>query len=296
MANRRVEAVTVAEAPVTVEEGGAAAPRAAERGGALGRFVLAVFAGAVLLFLCLPIAIVVPMSFSSASSLQFPPPGLSLRWYESFFGDPRWLDAARNSFVVALTSSVAALALGSVAAYGLVRGTFRGRALLEGNFVAPLILPPVITAVALYIFFARVHLLGTLPGLILAHTVLTVPYVVLLMSVAIRAFDQRIEQVAYSLGASWPTVFRRVLLPNLLPSVFAAWIFAFIISFDEVIVTVFLAGAYETIPKRMFNELILQVNPTITAIATLLIALSAVTVALVALLMQRTGVLARTLR
>ena len=294
MANRRAEAVTLAKAPVTAEEG-AAAPRT-EREGALGRFVLAVFAGAVLLFLCLPIAIVVPMSFSSASSLQFPPPGFSLRWYESFFGDPRWLDAARNSFVVALISSVAALALGSVAAYGLVRGTFRGRALLEGNFVAPLILPPVITAVALYIFFARIHLLGTLPGLILAHTVLTVPYVVLLMSVAIRAFDQRIEQVAYSLGASWPTVFRRVLLPNLLPSVFAAWIFAFIISFDEVIVTLFLAGAYETIPKRMFNELILQVNPTITAIATLLIALSVVTVALVALLMQRAGVLARTLR
>jgi ABC-type spermidine/putrescine transport system permease subunit II len=262
---------------------------------AVGRWLLALFAGAVLLFLCLPIAVVVPMSFSSASSLEFPPPGLSLRWYEAFFGDPRWLRAAGISALVALASSALALALGSVAAYGLVRGTFRGRALLEGNFVAPLILPPVITAVALYIFFAKLGLLGTLAGLILAHTVLTVPYVVLLMTVAIRQFDLRIEQVAISLGASWFRMFRSVLLPNLWPSVAAAWIFAFIISFDEVIVTIFLAGAYDTIPKRMFNELILQVNPTITAIATLLIALSVVTIALLAWLMRRAGILGRAL-
>jgi putative spermidine/putrescine transport system permease protein len=274
--------------------GHAAAARRADEG-VLARYALALFGGAVLLFLCLPIAVVVPMSFSSASSLAFPPPGLSLRWYQSFFGDPRWLRAAGNSALVAFASSAAALALGSIAAYGLVRGSFRGRALLEGNFIAPLILPPVITAVALYIFFARIGLLGTLPGLIVAHTILTVPYVVLLMSVAIRSFDVRIEQVAYSLGASWLRMFRSVLLPNLWPSVLAAWIFAFVISFDEVIVTLFLAGAYDTIPKRMFNELILQVNPTITAIATLLIALSVITIGLVAWLMQRAGVLARTL-
>ena len=271
----------------------AAAPAA--RQGRIPRYLLALFGGAVLLFLCLPIAVVVPMSFSSASSLEFPPPGLSLRWYASFFGDPRWLRAAQNSLIVALAASVLAVALGSVAAYGLVRGRFRGRAVLEGNFILPLILPPVITAVALYIFFAKIGLLGTIPGLIVAHTILTVPYVVLLMSVAIRQFDVRIEQVAYSLGASWFRMFRSVLLPNLWPSVVAAWIFAFIISFDEVIVTIFLAGAYDTIPKRMFNELILQVNPTITAIATLLIALSIITIALLAWLMRRAGMLGRAL-
>jgi putative spermidine/putrescine transport system permease protein len=271
------------------------AASAPPREGQLARYLLALFAGAVLLFLCLPLAVVVPMSFSSASSLAFPPPGFSLRWYEAFFGDPRWLRAAGTSAIVALASSALALALGSIAAYGLVRGTFRGRALLEGNFVAPLILPPVITAVALYILFAKIGLLGTLAGLIVAHTVLTVPYVVLLMTVAIRQFDVRIEQVAYSLGASWFRMFRSVLLPNLWPSVVAAWIFAFIISFDEVIVTIFLAGAYDTIPKRMFNELILQVNPTITAIATLLIALSVITIALLAWLMRRAGVLGRAL-
>jgi ABC-type spermidine/putrescine transport system permease subunit II len=283
-----VGAVETATVPVS-------ATAARPRRGAGARYLLALFSGAVLLFLCLPIAVVVPMSFSSASSLEFPPPGLSLRWYHSFFGDARWLRAAGTSALVACASSIAALILGSMAAYGLVRGTWRGRALLEGNFVAPLILPPVITAVALYIFFARIGLLGTMAGLIVAHTILTVPYVVLVMAVAIRQFDVRIEQVAYSLGASWLRMFQSVLLPNLLPSVLAAWIFAFIISFDEVIVTLFLAGAYDTIPKRMFNELILQVNPTITAIATLLIALSVVTIGIVAWLMRRAGVLGRTL-
>ena len=260
-----------------------------------GGRLLAACAILVLAFLALPILIVVPMSFSSASSLEFPPPGFSLRWYAAFFGDPRWLAAAQNSLLVAVAASSAAVLLGGVAAYGLVRGRFRGRALLDGNFMAPLILPQVITAVALYIYFARIGLLGTIFGLIVGHTVLTVPYVILVMSVAIRSFDRRIEQVALSLGAAYPTMLRRVLLPNLAPSAAAAWIFAFIISFDEVIVTLFIAGRFETIPKRMFNELILQVNPTITAIATLLIALSALTVISIALLMHRAGALSREL-
>jgi putative spermidine/putrescine transport system permease protein len=129
---------------------------------------------------------------------------------------------------------------------------------------------------------ASVGLLGTFPGLLLAHTLLGIPYVVLIMSVAIRSFDGRIEQVALTLGASWIVMFTRILLPNLLPSAIAAWIFAFVTSFDEVVVTNFIAGAYETIPKRMFNELILQVNPGITAIATALIAVSVVLMALAA--------------
>jgi ABC-type spermidine/putrescine transport system permease subunit II len=259
------------------------------------RKLLTITGCAVLLFLCLPIAIVVPMSFSSASSLEFPPPGFSLRWYQSFFADPRWLEAMYNSLLIALAASIIALLFGSIAAYGLARGRFRGRALLEGNFVAPLIVPAVITAVALYIFFSKIGLLGTFAGLIISHAILGVPYVVMVMGVAIRAFDLRIEQVAYTLGASWLQMFTRVLLPNLLPSVFAAWIFAFIISFDEVIVTLFLAGAHETIPKRMFNELVLQVNPTITAIATLLVGVSVLSVALLALLMKRAGMLSREL-
>jgi putative spermidine/putrescine transport system permease protein len=256
-----------------------------------GGRVLAVFSGAVLLFLCLPIVIVVPMSFSSAKSLQFPPPGFSLRWYETLFSEEHWLDDGLNSILLALASSALALALGTLAAYAIMRGSFRGKQLIESNFIAPMILPPIITSIALYIFYAKMKLLGTFIGLIIAHTILATPYVILLMSVAIQSFDIRIEQVALTLGASKTQMLLRVLMPNLLPSALAAWIFAFIISFDEVIITQFLAGRYYTIPKRMFNDLINQVNPTITAVATLLIAVSLVTIGLIALLMRRAGLL-----
>jgi ABC-type spermidine/putrescine transport system permease subunit II len=260
-------------------------------GGAQGRRVLALYSGTVLLFLGLPILIVVPMSFSSAKSLQFPPPGLSLRWYASFFSNERWLNDGINSVLLGLASSTIALLLGTFAAYAIVRGTFRGRRLIESNFIAPMILPPIITAIALYIFYAKTKLLGSFIGLIIAHTILAAPYVVLLMSVAIQSFDIRIEQVALTLGASKTQMLLRVVMPNLLPSALAAWIFAFIISFDEVILTQFLAGQYYTIPKRMFNDLINQINPTITAVATLLIAVSVVTIGLIALLMRRAGLL-----
>ena len=259
----------------------------------LSRRLVAVLAVATLLFIFLPVAIVVPMSFSSATTLEFPPPGVSLRWYASFYSDARWMQALRTSIAVALVSSVAALVLGSLAAYGLVRGTFHGRRAIELNFAVPMVIPHIITAIALYIAFARIGLLGSLAGLIVAHTILATPYVVLVMSVALGELDPRIEQVAYTLGASWPTVLLKIVAPNLIPSLVAAWIFAFIVSFDEITVTVFLAGTHETVPKRMFTQLLERVDPTITAIATLLIATSVVSVAAIALLMQRSGLLAR---
>lgn len=261
-----------------------------------GAWLLTLLSIAVLIFLCLPIAIVVPMSFSSAESLQFPPPSLSLRWYEAFFGDRQWLDAGLNSVTLAFLSSSLALVFGTLAAYALVRGNFVGRRMLESNFMAPMIIPPVITAVAIYIFFAKTRILGSFAGLIIAHTILAVPYVVLLMSVAIQSFDIRIEQVALTLGASKTQMLVRVLMPNLVPSALAAWIFAFIISFDEVVVTQFVAGRYFTIPKKMFNELVLQINPTITAIASILIGLSIVTITVIMILMRRAGLLTARLR
>lgn len=258
----------------------------------LGRRLSAVFLGiagiAVLLFLVVPVLIVVPMSFSPSTSLQFPPQGFSLRWYSTVFTDPLWLEALRTSLVLGLLSSTLALVLGGLAAYALVRGRFKGRDVLQANFIAPLIIPSVILAVALYMALAAMGALGTYAGLLLAHTLLGVPYVVLIMTVAIKTFDVRIEQVAFTLGASWPTMFVRVMAPNLLPSALAAWIFAFVTSFDEVVVTNFIAGTAETVPKKMFNELILQVNPTITAIATVLILVSVLLMAVAATLVRST--------
>ncbi len=248
-----------------------------------------------LVFLSVPILIVIPMSFSSAKALTFPPPSFSLRWYEAFFGDPRWMDAMWISTFVALISSIAALVLGSLAAYGLRRGSFAGRDWAEGNFMAPLIVPTIIVAIALYLALAKIGLLGSFVGLVIAHTLLNVPLVMMVMGVAIRELDRRIEQVAWSLGASWRYTVWKVMLPNLAPSVFAAWIFAFIGSFDEVIVTSFIAGKYETVPKKMFNELILEVNPTITAVATLLIVFTVLALAAVAFILGRAGKLKETL-
>jgi ABC-type spermidine/putrescine transport system permease subunit II len=261
--------------------------------GRLEQVALAAVAGATLTFLLLPVVIVIPMSFSSAASLRFPPPGLSLRWYREFLSDATWRQAAANSLMVASVSSLLAVAFGTLAAYRLVRGRFRGRSVLEAHFVAPLVVPSVIVAVALYIAFAKVGLLGSYLGLILAHTVHSVPYVVLLMSVAIASFDERIEQVARTLGAPERTVFGQILLPNLVPSLAASWVLAFIASFDEVILTLFLFGNRYTIPKQMFVRLELKIDPTITAVATMLIAMSVVTLVAVALLMRKAGLLTR---
>jgi len=250
---------------------------------------VAVVALAAIVFLVLPIVIVVIMSFSSASSLQFPPPGFSLRWYESFISNPRWVSALVTSTWLALVSSAIALVLGSAAAYGIVRGHFPGRAWIDSNFMAPLILPTIVIAVAMYLFLAKVGLLGSAVGLIASHVVLSVPFVVLVVGVAIRSFDERIEQVAFTLGASRGQTVLRVLLPNIAPSLASAWILALIASFDEVIVTLFVAGTYQTVPKRMFNELVLEVNPTITAIATIMIALSVLAIAAIAVITNRRG-------
>jgi ABC-type spermidine/putrescine transport system permease subunit II len=250
--------------------------------------VLALCGVAVLVFLCLPVLIVVPMSFSNSTSLRFPPEGFSMRWYLPVFSDPRWVRAMQTSVVLALLSSTIALVLGGLAAYGLTRGRFFGRMTIQSNFISPMIIPSVITAVALYFALAHMGMLGSFAGLLLGHVLLGVPYVVLIMSVAIRSFDVRIEQVAFTLGASWFTMFRRVLIPNLLPSTAAAWIFAFVTSFDEVVITSFIAGTHETVPKRMFNDLVMQVNPSITAIATLLIAVSLALMAVAAALRRKT--------
>jgi putative spermidine/putrescine transport system permease protein len=248
---------------------------------------LAALSWLTLMFMCLPVLIVVPMSFSSAQSLEFPPPGLSLRWYAAFFGNEVWAEAGANSLLLATLASSFALLLGTLAAYGLVRGSFPGKALIEANFMAPMIVPSIITAVALFIVFAKLRILGTFFGLVLGHTILVIPYVVLIMQVAIRAFDVRIEHVAATLGASRMLILRKIVVPNLLPSAAAAWIFAFVISFDEVVVTLFLAGTNMTIPKRMFNELIMQINPTITAVATLLIGFNVLALVLILLLGRR---------
>ncbi|WP_107677921.1 ABC transporter permease [Agrobacterium sp. LAD9] len=226
----------------------------------------------IFLFLCMPILITLPMSFSDSDTLQFPPSGFSLRWYENFVQSPVWVQAMSTSLQLAAVSSVIALTLGSLAAYGLVRGNLVGSIGLEAHFMAPMIIPNIITAIALYFAFAKLDMLGTFAGLVIAHALVAIPFVITVVTGALRAFDVRIEQSARSLGAKWPRILLSIVIPNIYPALFVAWIFSFVISFDEVILTYFLSGTYVTIPKEMFTQLQEQVDPTITAVSSLLIA------------------------
>lgn len=258
------------------------------RGQRLTRQGLGVYGVLVLVFLSGPLLVIIPMSFSSGSALEFPPPGWSLQWYRALFGSPAWGDAIQKSLLIGFTASLTALALGALAGYGLARGTFRGRGALLAMFLAPMIVPPIVTAVGLYLGFTRFGLQGTFLGLVAGHVVIIVPYVVLLMTVAFQSLDVRLELMARSLGASWLTAFRLVLLPLLAPSIAVAWLIALVTSFDEVIVTVFIGGTTDTVPTLMFNQLRDRIDPTVTALSTLLV-LFTILVLLVGGLLLRTS-------
>ena len=244
------------------------------------------------LFLYLPLMFMIVFSFNSTrQDAEFT--GFSLRWYEALTKDTKIVEGFWLSLQVATFSGIASAVLATFAAFVLVRyRRFRGRTLFSGMVNAPLVMPEVVIGLSLLLLMVGIQNAFDWPQrgmltIVLGHTLLGVPYVVLIMSVAIRSFDSRIEEVAFTLGASWFTMFRRVLIPNLLPSTAAAWIFAFVTSFDEVVITSFIGGTHETVPKRMFNDLVLQVNPSITAIATLLILGSVALMALAAALVRR---------
>lgn len=248
----------------------------------LARILLAGVGGASLLFLCTPILIVIPMSFSNRSALQFPPQGFSLRWYEAFWASSVWTEALITSLQLALCSSILAVILGALAAYGLVRSRIKRAAWLDANFMAPMIIPHIITAIALYFSFSAMGMLGTFAGLIIGHTLVAIPFVISVVAGAVRGLDLRIEQSARSLGAGSLRVLISIVIPNVYPALLVAWIFAFIVSFDEVVITYFLSGSYVTIPKKMFSDLSQQLDPTITAVATILIVASVILMLLAA--------------
>ena len=242
----------------------------------------------VLLFLILPILIIVPISFSSGNMLAFPMPGLSTRWYETILNTPAWLDAARNSLIIGLSSTILSMILGTMAAIGLARAKFRFKALLVGLVISPILIPIVITAVGMYFFLVRIGLVGTYPGLILAHTALSVPFVVVTVMATLDGFDMNLIRAAAGLGAPPLTAFRRVMLPIILPGVASGGLFAFATSFDEIVVTYFLAAPEQrTIPRQIFSGVREYVSPGIAAAATLLIVISALLLTTVELLRRR---------
>ncbi len=235
----------------------------------------------VYFFLMLPLIVVFPISLSSAAYMQFPPPGFSWQWYERYLDDPQWIDATIRSLYVGAATAALALALGVPLAFSLVRGRFAGRVILDRLALAPLIVPTIIVSVAVYGLFAKLKLIGEWYGLVVAHTVLALPYVVLVMGAGLRDFDRSLEQAAEGLGASRWSILLRITLPLLRPSLISAGLLAFISSFDELVVALFLAGPNMTLPKKMFDNILMEIDPTIAAVSVMQILLVSIVLVLI---------------
>ena len=231
--------------------------------------------GLVLLFLFLPILVVVPLSFNSDTFLMYPMGGFSTRWYAEIMNSAVWQKAMLNSLIVSPLSTLLAMILGTLAAIGLVRTDFPGKALLTAVLISPMVVPVVIAGVAMYIVFAPLGLTGSYTCLIIAHAVLGVPFVVTTVTATLQGFDFNLVRAAASLGANPVSAFFKVTLPLVLPGIISGGLFAFATSFDEVVVTLFLASPEQaTLPRQMFAGIRENISPAIAAVATILIVLS----------------------
>ena len=228
-------------------------------------------------FLLAPTLLVVPMSFTASTFLEFPPREWSLRWYRSYFGTAEWREATWMSFKVASLTVLLATPLGTMAAYGLHVTRLRLAPLLMTLLVLPMLVPHILTAIGIFFVYVRVGLVNTTLGLVLAHTVLAIPFVVVVVTAGLRMFDMSTEMAARSLGASRLRAFLIVTLPQIRFSIVSGALLSFIASFDEVIVAFFVAtGQVSTLTRRMFLALRDAIDPTIAAISTVLVVLSVV--------------------
>ena len=233
------------------------------------------YCAAVLAFLLVPIAAVVPLSFSSGSFLTYPLPGLSLRWYAEVLGGGKWLVALGNSLFVGSVATVFAVLLGTLAALGLVRWRSRAAAALKVLMLSPMIVPVILVAVGNYFFLAPLSLTSSYVGLILAHCVIAVPFVVVPVLTALELLDPNLARAAAACGATPAQAFFRVTLPGIAPAVASGALFAFAASFDDVVIALFIAGPEQrTLPREMFSGLRDSITPALTAVATIMIVFS----------------------
>jgi ABC-type spermidine/putrescine transport system permease subunit II len=234
------------------------------------------FVGLVCLVLMLPIAIVVVLAFSGGTFLHFPPTSFSLRWFAVFFGDPRWQASLWSSLEIASVACVLATVAGFFAAYAFVRRGFAGKKLLLSMLLLPTIAPTVITSIAMYFLSARLGLVGNLVWVGCCHAVIALPVVLLILLSALQGVDPVLERAALSLGASRSRTMLRVVVPIAAPGIVSAGLFAFLASFDELVISLFLTNvATQTLPVRIWNSLHLEIEPTIAAVSTFLIGVTA---------------------
>lgn len=239
------------------------------------RWALWIVTVLVCAFLLLPILFIAALSFGSSQWLVFPPPSWTLKWYGQMFADPRWFQSAFTSLVIGVLTMIASVLLGLMASFALVRGKFPGRAFLRGLFLTPMVLPVIVFAVALYALFLRVGLSGTLAGFVLAHTILAFPFAVITISNSLSAFDTAVENAAVLCGATPLEAKLRITLPAIRLGLLSAALFSFLISWDEVVVAIFMASpTLQTLPVRIWGALRQDLSPVIAAVSTLLIALT----------------------
>ena len=245
------------------------------RRASLARIGFAVFVGLVLAYLMLPLLIIVPMSFSGTRFLTFPPPSLSWRWYQEYFDSRNWMQATQVSLGVAALTVLIATPLGVAAAYAITSSRLRVMRVIHLTLMLPMMVPIIIIAIGIFFVYAKVGLIATIPGLVLANVMLGLPYVVISVVAGLQSFDPTQEMVARSLGMNRFRSFLAVTLPQIKASVFAGGIFAFISAIDETIIALFVSGGqYQTLTKRMFTALRDEIDPTIAAISTLMTAAS----------------------
>lgn len=253
------------------------------------RLWLYLIVGLVMAFLVIPCLIVIPMSFSDSQYLEFPPRNWSLRWYEAYFFSAEWRQSTIVSFQVAGATTVLATILGTLASYGLHKSNSAFSPAIRAILMLPMMVPLIFVAIGVFFVFARLGLNNTLTGLVLAHTVLAIPFVMIAVGNGLTTFDMNQERAARSLGASPVKAFLTVTLPQIRISVLSGMLFAFVTSFDEVVVALFVSsGSTSTLTKRMFANIRDQVDPTVAAISSILVSLS-ILILIIGQFVQRRG-------
>ena len=251
--------------------------------------------GLVFAFLMLPILVIIPLSFNALpyftfneEMLKLNPDAYSLRWYRDMFANEQWIHSIKNSFIIGISATLLATLLGTLAALGLSRPHMPWRIPIMSLLISPMIVPIIITAAGMFFFYSSVGLSQTTTGIILAHTALGTPFVVITVTATLFGFDTTLMRASANLGATPVQTFFRVIVPMILPGVISGGLFAFVISFDEVVCVIFLAGFEQrTIPRQMWAGIREQISPTILAVATLLIVFSVCMMIVLELLRRR---------
>jgi ABC-type spermidine/putrescine transport system permease subunit II len=240
-----------------------------------GWWLLYLLGGLISFYLVLPSLIVIPISFSDSAMLKFPPEKFSLRWYSTFFETAAWTNSLWLSFRLGLGVMVASTVLGVLASVGLVRGRFPGKSALQAFLFSPMIIPHVVIALGMYYFYSGMKFVGNPWALLISHICVATPIVIVIVSATLQDFNRTLEQAAQILGATPFQAFMKITVPIIRPGIITGALFSFIVSFDEVIIAAFIGGyRAATLPKRMFDNVRDQMEPTVAAISTLLVVLS----------------------